>query len=159
MIDSMMLISDVRCPDRRAVFRLLADLDGKYPNGLDWLDRRLGDIEAGRARLYQITIGSELVAAGIETWKGPRKRKLSTFMVASSLRGSGLGSALLEAMKLQWRADEIDEVIVTVDEHDRHTTTFFLRSGFTRLRGARVHYAPNRADLILCWRAEMESRT
>jgi ribosomal protein S18 acetylase RimI-like enzyme len=155
---AMMLMSDVRCPDRQAVFRLLAGLDGKYPNGLGWLDRRLGDIEAGRARLYQIMIGSELVAAGIETRKGPRQRKLSTFMVASSARRVGLGRALLAEMKRQWCANAIDEVIVTVDELDHATTTFFLRSGFTRVRGAKARYGPDRADLILRWRAEGESR-
>ncbi|HEV2818166.1 MAG TPA: GNAT family N-acetyltransferase [Allosphingosinicella sp.] len=153
----MNLFLDVRRPDRDAVSRLLVDLDAKYPNGLDWLQRRLDDIEAGRARLCQLMNGAELVALGIQTPKGPHRLKLSTFMVAASSRRAGLGRTLIEAMRRQWLSDEIEQVTVTVDELDRNTVRFFQRHGFVRVPRARARYAAGRADLVLCWRAEHDA--
>src|ERR1043165_3629528 len=150
----MNLFCDVRLADRDAVSRLLADLEAKYPDGLRWLERRLDDIEAGRARMFQLMNGRELVAVGIQTPKGPRRLKLSTFMVAASLRRAGLGRTLIEAMKRQWLADEIEHVIVTVDERDSSTIAFFQTHGFLPVRGASAPYSAGRADLVLRWRAE-----
>lgn len=149
----MKLMSDVRRPDRRALTRLLSGLDAKYPSGLAWLDRRMDDIEAGRARLHQVMIGDRLAAVGIETPKAPHCLKLSTFMVAHHARGAGLGRTLLEAMKDRWRAEEIDQVIVTVDERDSATIHFFLRAGFACVEGARAVFEPDRADIVLRWEA------
>jgi hypothetical protein len=77
--------------ERGRIAEFLFCLGDKYPGGLDWLDRRLDDIGAGRAQLFRVMAGADLAALAIETPKGHHYKKLSTFIVSPLYRRVGVG--------------------------------------------------------------------
>ena len=140
-------------PDRGQVTRLLRRLGQSYPGGLTWLDRRLDDVEAGRAGLLQAMRGQDLAGLALCTPKGPHHEKLSTFMVDPRYRREGLGRALIGRLQTSWLDRDIDEARMTVDLRDAATWGFFLAHGFEAVGGAQVDYGAGRTDLVLRWRA------
>jgi ribosomal protein S18 acetylase RimI-like enzyme len=141
-------------PERSEVTRLLRRLGRSYPGGLTWLDRRLDDVEAGRAVLWQAMRGPDLAGLALCTPKGAHQEKLSTFMVDPRFRREGLGRALIGRLQTSWSDRDIDEVRMTVDSQDAATWGFFQAHGFEPVGGASVDYGGGRIDLVLRWRAE-----
>jgi ribosomal protein S18 acetylase RimI-like enzyme len=112
-------------------------LGNLYPNGLDWLERRLDDVEAGHADLWQV---GQALGWAIVTPKGPHEVKLSTFYIAPVARGRGLGSTLLRALVGNWRHRDILNASVTVDEDSSLACGFFEKHGFRPLSDGRRPY-------------------
>lgn len=115
-------------------------LGDRYPGGLDWLERRLDDIETGRADLWQVRGGRRTLGWAIVTPKGLHQVKLSTFYIAAGVRGLGLGRKLLGAVVADWQRRDILSAHVTVDESDAVTRNFFEAHGFNLLPGSSRAY-------------------
>jgi ribosomal protein S18 acetylase RimI-like enzyme len=122
------------------VRKALACLGDRYPDGLDWLEGRLNDVNAGRAEMWRGGIGRRAWGYAIVTPKGRRHLKLSTFYIAPAVRGRGLGRQLFTALADDWLTRGIDEAWVTVDESDRSTCAFFQATGFAPLPAGRCAY-------------------
>ena len=101
--------------DRSAVFALLSDIPLLYPQGGEWLHRRLLDVASGKARCTLAMSRWNPVGATIESPKDRRRLKLSTVYVHPSFRQRGVGSRLIAAACRQWQRDELDEVYLTAD--------------------------------------------
>jgi GNAT superfamily N-acetyltransferase len=132
---------------------LLPQFELKYPGGWKWLDRRLADADGGETRLWLSIVGQQIAALAIEAPKGPRRSKLSTFVVGSRFRGRGVGSLLIEALQYDWLARDVEDVHVTIDRGDRPTQTFFARSGFTANPDVLIPYGEDRYDGLWNWSA------
>jgi len=133
-------ISQILTPERSRVRRALAMLGLRYPGGLDWLERRLDDIESGRAQLWQAGLGKAASGWAIVTPKGAHQVKLSTILVAPPARGQGLGRKLLDAIQADWCHHDVLTARVTVDENDTVTRGFFEAAGFRPLADGRRQY-------------------
>ena len=133
-------ILQILTPERSRIRRALGVLGLRYPNGLDWLERRLDDIESGRAQLWQAGLGKFASGWAIVTPKGLHEAKLSTIFVSPAARGKGLGSGLIHAVSADLRQREIFNARVTVDETDWATRTFFERIGYEALPDSRRQY-------------------
>jgi GNAT superfamily N-acetyltransferase len=127
-------------------------LGDKYPGGLDWLDRRLDDIGAGRAQLFRVMAGADLAALAIETPKGRHYKKLSTFIVSPLYRRVGVGGRLITALQSSWLRNGIDQVHVTIDSRDSATQSFFETYDFHQLPSGLVDYGQDRLDAVFIWR-------
>ena len=127
-------------PDRSEARQFLACLGERYPDGLNWLELRLDDVEAGRAQAWRASLGSLAVGYAIATPKGERRVKLSTLYVAPFARGVGVGRELLKSLANDWCAREVEQAFVTVDENDQATANFFAAHGYALLTGARRAY-------------------
>lgn len=139
-IGLMSEIARIATPERSRVRRSLGVLGVRYPNGLDWLERRLDDIECGRAQLWQVGHGRVAFGWAIVTPKGPHEAKLSTLYVAPAARGSGWGRKLIDAISAELRHRDILTLRVTVDENDTATRSFFEMVGFKALPDGRRPY-------------------
>lgn len=126
-------ISQIRIPERSRVRRALGVLGVRYPNGLDWLERRLDDIEGGRGQLWQVGSGEFACGWAIVTPKGLHEAKLSTMYIAPHARGMGMGRKLIGAISAELRHREILTARVTVDESDNATRSYFETLGFKLL--------------------------
>jgi|SoiMethySBSTD1v2_1073268.scaffolds.fasta_scaffold591843_2 N-acetylglutamate synthase-like GNAT family acetyltransferase len=144
---NMLRIDPVTRPDRGEVRRLLACLDERYPAGLDWLERRLDDVEVGRAWAWRAGSGRTALGFAITTPKGKRCIKLCTLYVAPAARGFGIGRGLLQAVMDEFRKSEVESAFVTVDEGDRETQGFFAAHSFSRLNDVRRAYN-ERFDIV-----------
>jgi hypothetical protein len=98
--------------DRSLITKVLLCLSDKYPGGLDWLDRRLDDIAAGRALLFQGMSGDEIAGLAIETPKGHHLKKLSTFFISPPYRRLRIGNRLMTSIQSSWERRNIDQVHV-----------------------------------------------
>ncbi|WP_443028027.1 GNAT family N-acetyltransferase [Sphingopyxis sp. Root1497] len=112
----------------------------QYPDGLDWLERRLDDIESGRAQLWQAGLGKFTSGWAIVTPKGNHDVKLSTMYVAPGARGQGVGRRMIEAISAEWHYRNIFSARVTFDEDDRVTRGFFEAVGFKPIPDSRRQY-------------------
>ena len=137
--------------DRRSVVRLLADLDRKYPGGLSWLDKRLNDVDLGRAYADLLIVRSRIAAVSIVTPKGRRRSKLSTFFVCPAYRKHGLGTRLIKVLEYRWQSEDLEEVIVTVNRNDPDTAGFFSNHHFSKMASAVVSYGEGRWDHVMRW--------
>lgn len=115
-------------------------LDERYPKGLAWLERRLNDIDAGRADLWQVGAERRALGWAIVTPKGLHEVKLSTFYIAPCARGFGLGRRLLDILVADWQRRDIWSARVTVDEGDLATRGFFEGHRFMLLPTSRRAY-------------------
>jgi len=136
----MIRIEQVSRPDRSEARRLLACLGERYPGGLDWLERRLDDVEADRAQIWRAALGATAVGYAIASPKGRRRTKLSTIYVAPRARGFGVGRGLLANVARDWWAREVEQAFVTVDEGDHATRSFLAANGYASLPDGRRAY-------------------
>lgn len=141
----------------RAALSPVPQLLDRYPDGLDWLDRRIEDCAYGKASIFGVTDGNDLAAIAIETPKGRHLRKLSTFGVAPCWRLSGLGRSLMTALRLRWLREDVDQVHVTVDRTDNATKHFFRRHGFVELPRTFAAYGGDRLDCVYLWSAAADA--
>jgi GNAT superfamily N-acetyltransferase len=141
--------------DRFAAFELLKTLPQLYPDGYDWLHRRLIDVEEGKAGCHMATVDGALAGILIETPKGARSLKLSTLWVAAPLRHRGIARRLLKDARSRWLMRELDQVTVTVAcGCSPEAVPAFASVGFRPVILAKERYGPNRDELIMAWRPD-----
>jgi GNAT superfamily N-acetyltransferase len=135
--------------DREGVFRLLAFLPDLYPGGTDWLDRRLAEVERGRAYCNVAVANMGIAGILIDVPKGKRTSKICTLYVHRTVSGNGLGSRLLTASTTRWYSAGVDKAYVTVAGSRREMTEAFLvSSGFAQIAKLSDRYGPNRDELV-----------
>jgi hypothetical protein len=135
--------------DRGAVFRLLSFLPELYPRSFDWLEQRLDEVERKRAYCELAIYHADIVGILIETPKGVRRSKISTFFVRSHACKRGAGSLLFQSSLMRWQADGVDNVYVTVAACRQKVISPFLRSkGFLETDGLINRYGPGRDEFI-----------
>jgi ribosomal protein S18 acetylase RimI-like enzyme len=132
-------ISRILRPERSRVRRALGLLGVRYPEGLDWLDRRLDDIECGRAELWRAGHGT-VSGWAIVTPKGLHDAKLCTVYIAPAARGLGWGRKLIDSISAELLDRDVLTMRVTVDENDATTRSFFEIVGFRPLPDSRRQY-------------------
>jgi GNAT superfamily N-acetyltransferase len=117
--------------DRAEIVHLLSFLPCFYSRALEWLEGRLDDVERGRARCSVVGFGQRIGGILIETPKGRRRTKISTFYVKPESCNKGLGSMLLARHKRRWLEQGVDQASVTVPhERLRPLDQFLLGNGF-----------------------------
>src|ERR1035438_4020745 len=146
-------LKQLRKFDRTHMFELLSDLPSLYPGGGTWLERRLDDIEAGRARCtVAVSWNGSIVGATIETPKGRRTTKLSTIFVDRRFRRIGIGTSLLRCCRQRWIQTELDEVVVTVNSARLSELLPSAKAiGFHLAATERSRYGVDRHEAILKW--------
>jgi GNAT superfamily N-acetyltransferase len=138
--------------DKVAVFTLLSDLPTLYPGGGVWLEKRLGEVQIGKAvcSLAVSTIG--LIGVTIETPKGAHALKLSTIFVARSFRRLGAGSLLLGRCLDRWFATGVKHVHVTADQRRASSLLPLLESAGFAFAGVEYdRYGHGRNEVIFRW--------
>jgi len=82
-------------PDEAAVRQLLDFLPVLYPDGFEWLTKRLGDVRRGDAMCVVAEHDGELVGIALGIIKPSGRFKLSTLYVSELHRRKGVGGRLL----------------------------------------------------------------
>jgi GNAT superfamily N-acetyltransferase len=142
-------IRSYRAEDRDRVFRLLSFLPDLYPRSFDWLERRLADVERKHAHCTLAFLDCHIAGILIDTPKGVRTSKISTFFVREQANRNGVGTRLFQAGARRWCAQGVDDVYVTVASLKRHRIDVFLRSnGFIESENLPDRYGPGRDELI-----------
>jgi len=136
----MILIEPVFRFKRSETRKLLVSLHHRYPGGLDWLERRMDDIEAGRACAWRAGMHHMTLGYAIVTPKGRHRNKLSTLYVTPFARGQSVGGKLLATLIQDSQRREVDDLFVTVDENDALTGGFFTGRGFSQMPNIRSAY-------------------
>lgn len=135
--------------DRDQVFRLLSFLPDLYPGSFDWLDRRLTEVEREHAFCSLAIIRSSIAGILIETPKGVRTSKISTFFVGDQACRRGLGSLLFRSSVARWQAAGVDNVYVTVAGSRNHHLAPFLESrGFAESEHLLDRYGAGRDEIV-----------
>src|SRR5262249_38705925 len=93
--------------DIRNIRQMLRDIHMLYPGGRAWVEQRLQDALDGRARCSIATWRNRPIGVTIETPKGKGRIKLSTVFVCESMRGHGVGSALLRRCTHRWLQEDL----------------------------------------------------
>jgi GNAT superfamily N-acetyltransferase len=138
--------------DRVSVFNLLSFLPTLYPKGYSWLDSRLDDVLAGRARCTLAVTPWDVAGVTIETPKGAKRLKLSTIYVNPRFRGLGVGASLLRHCKAKWEQEELSGVHVTADTRRLDALLPLLTNhGFSVTAMDKERYGPNRDEMIFNW--------
>jgi len=137
-------------PSRQTARRELEPLCHSYPNGSDWLDRRLDDVENGRADYATLNWGQLSVAHALMTPKGRNRWKLCTFYLPDWARHRGIGRIFLRHLQRRWMLIGAEQVAVTVDVEAERTGQFFVMNDFHRL-GGHVSYGSDRNDAVFVW--------
>jgi hypothetical protein len=136
--------------DLPRVQSLLAVLPELYPEGGAWLDRRLDDVLAGRARCTLVEVDDVVAGVAIETPKAFDRFKLSTFLVADEYRNAGVGGSLIRFLHGRWVRDAVGQVHVTVAEHHHdHVRRAFAPVGFLTVAHEVDRYGPGRSEYVM----------
>jgi hypothetical protein len=135
------------------VYALLQhDLDGKYPEGRQWLERRFNDVLLGKAWSIIAVSHEGLLGAAIVTPKGQFASKLSTIKVAPHARRLGFGRCLLDVVTSTWLMAGIRDAIVTLDDADMATKAYFVtQPDFEALAFEKNRYGFGRNEAIFRW--------
>jgi hypothetical protein len=138
--------------DKTAVFRLLAFLPDLYPNGDKWLDFRLNEVLQGKARCKVVSSGKYIVGVAIETPKGIKKKKISTFYIHPCARRLRLGTRLLDSLISDWINQSVEGCHITVDSNRAKTLTPLLNNfDFRFVSRERSRYGDDRDELVFDW--------
>jgi GNAT superfamily N-acetyltransferase len=141
--------------EKPSVFRLLSFLPEVYPSGHVWLDNRLDEISKGVGTCLVISTRCGIGGIAIQTPKGSRRVKLSTFYLHPSLRGRGLGTQLLLECISGWKRSNVSESIVTVSsERLEMLSPLFYQHGFSEISRVKEKYRIGTDEVILRWRAD-----
>lgn len=136
--------------DLRRVQSLLAVLPHLYPAGDTWLDRRLDDVLAGRARCTLVEVDNVVAGVAIETPKAFDRIKLSTFLIAEEYRNAGVGGSLIRFLHGRWVHDAVGQVHVTVAEHHHdQVRRAFAPVGFLTVAHEVDRYGPGRNEYVM----------
>jgi len=143
------LVRDYEGDDRKRVFSLLSFLPDLYPGSFNWLERRLADVERGRAYCTIALVDHRVAGVLIDIPKGGRTSKICTLYVQKEVSGSGLGTRLLKTSANRWYANGVDSVYVTVASLRQRTIDAFLKSNaFIESARLQDRYGPNRDEFI-----------
>jgi len=135
--------------DRDQVFGLLSFLPRLYPRSFDWLERKLIDVDNQRAFCNLALVRSSIAGILLETPKGVRSSKISTFFVSHHACGRGLGSLLFQNSCARWQANGIDNVYVTVAASRRqHLLPFLHIKNFVETQNLPDRYGPGRDEYV-----------
>lgn len=127
-------------------------LSSLYPNGCEWLQRRLSEVAPYAARCDVAVVDGTVVGTTIETPKPKRRLKLSTLFVAESWRGLGVGRALVSSLMERWADEDWSEVYVTAAEHVADRVEVCLSpASFARVALVPDRYGPGRNEAVLAW--------
>ncbi|HJQ37446.1 MAG TPA: GNAT family N-acetyltransferase [Thermoanaerobaculia bacterium] len=133
--------------------QLLSFVPELYPGGDRWLSQRLDDCAERRASCLLATFGSSIVGTAIDTPKGAKRRKLSTFFVAPTARGRGIGSRILDTLIAAWSRADIESAYVTVaDSRDHLLRPLLVSRAFSVVALEHHRYGDERHELIYEWR-------
>jgi len=139
--------------DRVALFRLLDFLPDLYPNGQEWLDRKLNDVLDGKAYCTLLGTSGGLLGVTIETPKGSKRVKLSTIYVHPIARRRRSGVRLLQSCVRNWESRGYDQASVTVDLGRCATLSpLLINHGFNHTLTLPDRYGPNRDEAVFEWR-------
>jgi GNAT superfamily N-acetyltransferase len=132
------------------VTRLLHELPQLYPGGDRWLERRLSDAAAGRARCQLALLRGAVCGVTIEVPKQGRGWKLSTIYISPEYRGRGVGRLLVEHCASFWGEQRITQNIVTVRRDREQALRRLLEPfGFEILDVQVDRYGAGRTEVIL----------
>lgn len=138
--------------DRDRVWRLLRILPRLYPNGDDWLDRRLSDAVDGKASCTVAVSGPLIIGATIESPKGSGVLKLSTIWVHERFRRMGVGRALLARCYRKWLVSNINRTYITADSRVSYILSPLLIGYGFRERGLEANrYGEGRHEVVFSW--------
>jgi GNAT superfamily N-acetyltransferase len=141
---------DLLRDDLPRVQSLLAVLPQLYPAGDTWLDHRLDDVLAGRARCTLVEVGDVVAGVAIETPKAFDRLKLSTFLIADEYRNAGVGGSLIRFLHDRWVRDAVGQVHVTVSEHHHEQVRrAFAPVGFLTVAHEVDRYGPGRNEYVM----------
>lgn len=147
-----LLLRDVRASDRPGLTPLASTISHLYPRDPAWFDRRFDEALLDRASCTVATVGSRVVGAAIETPKGARRLKLSTFWVSPEYRRLGVGSHLLSQVTASWERRGITEAWVTTDLFASDPLmALTVPRGFEVAGLAVDRYCEGRTELVLGW--------
>lgn len=138
-----------RHADSERVRSTLKFLPALYPQGDTWLLNRLEDVEQGKAYCSLVGTGDTVEGVLIETPKGMRNSKVSTFYIRDRSRGIGLGQCLLDRHAHQWFEKGIDSIHITVPLCREHSIESFLQKNmFIPVANLIDRYGDNRSERI-----------
>ncbi len=141
---------DLILSDLPRVQSLLAVLPELYPQGDTWLERRLDDVLAGRARCTLVEVDNVVAGVAIETPKAFDRLKLSTFLIADEYRNGGVGGSLIRFLYGRWVRDAVGQVHVTVAErHHDQVRRAFAPVGFLTVAYEADRYGPGRNEYVM----------
>lgn len=141
---------DLSCSDLSEVRSLLAVLPELYPGGDTWLDGRLDDALAGRARCTLVEVDNVIAGVAIETPKAFDRLKLSTFLIADEYRNGGVGGFLIRLLHDRWVREAATQVHVTVAEHHHdQVRRVFAPVGFLTVAHELERYGPGRNEYVM----------
>lgn len=151
-LDDFVLVRPYRRTDLPRVISTLSFLPSFYPNANFWLERRLGDVDSGRARCTVISVFGSLAGIAIEVDKGTHLTKLCTFYVAPQWRSHGFGSRLLKYCSGRWVDMCKQHVYVTADQSiSGQLEPLFSKQGFCEVARVNGRYAPDRTEIVFDW--------
>lgn len=136
--------------DSDEVARLLDDFNNEFDTptpGVEFLARRLRDL-LSRESTFAIVAGSPAVAFALVTlrpnvWYDGPVALLDELYVVPPLRGSGIGSGVIEFLAKQVESRGVDLVEINVDESDVNAQRFYERHGYSGVEettGERAFY-------------------
>jgi hypothetical protein len=144
--------------DRELIIAQLAPLIASlYPDGQDWLDRRLTDVAAGDATSEIVGTPAALQGITIETPKSPRRVKLSTIWVPASCRNQGVGSVLIDSRRRDWLRRGVREASLTARaDVASDLERLLLPRGFDIVDVEADRYGEGLDEVIFQWRARRD---
>lgn len=143
------LIHSATRRDLFSVRGLLRFLPALYPGAEAWLERRLHEVDRGRAACLVALLDGHVAGTLISTPKGRRASKISTFYVSPGFRRSGAGNALLTCEEQRWTREGIDSVYITVPSSRVPLMQSFLtRREFGVSATERDRYGPDRTEVV-----------
>jgi GNAT superfamily N-acetyltransferase len=135
--------------DRAAVTQLLGFLPTLYPEGQQWLQRKLDEVEQRGASCVLAISGPAVGGILIDSPKGRRARKISTLFIAKTFENKGLGSRLFSNREARWLRAGIDQVHITVAACRLSTIEpFLIRKGFRLAATLPERYGPCRDEIV-----------
>jgi GNAT superfamily N-acetyltransferase len=149
------IVADYHPEDRELVATCLAPVITElYPRGVDWLSRRLDDVEHHRAIARLVTSRGQLDGVTIETPKSRRRTKLSTLWVAKESRNQGLGSALIDDRRRDWLRRGIKQASLTAHSAAADSLSpLLLARGFELVAIDDDRYGDGRSEAVFEWRS------
>lgn len=129
-------------------------VDQLYPRGALKLQDRLLDAVSGYSDAFVVPgRDNRPLALASEVTKGPRAAKLCTFWVDASVRGQGVGRALLTQRQSDWLGSDLERVHVTVrEERAQELEGLFVPRGFSRSLVVLNRYGEGNDEVVLTWR-------
>ena len=150
------VIRRYRREDRQALSLLLSGISTIYPDGQEWLQDKLDEVERGKARArvaaVPCAIGALVSIAGvtIETPKADGRLKLSNLYVCPGARRAGVASALVDRLTWRWSREHYSGLHLTVDTVNYEgVQELFAPFGFRRVASLPGRYRTDRTELVL----------